>query len=92
MDQYYVYILSNNNRTVLYIGYTENIQRRIKQHVNGKGALFTKKYNATELIYIEEYDDIKKAKKRERQLKNWNRDWKWELVKKSNPSLNKITI
>ena len=51
-EQYYCYILSNKNRTVLYIGYTDNLNRRISQHKNGNGALFTKKYNAFDLVYL----------------------------------------
>lgn len=88
--QYYIYILSNKNRTVLYIGYTANIQRRLNQHKNKCGALFTKKYNAVDLIYIEVFNDRRTAKQRERQLKNWHREWKWNLIKQLNPELKTI--
>ncbi len=77
MEQnYYCYILSKKNRTVTYIGYTDNINRRIEQHKKGQGALFTKKYNIYDLIHLEEFDSKKKAKKREAQLKNWRKEWK----------------
>lgn len=89
---YYCYIVSNKNKTVLYIGYTENLERRINQHKKGNGAVFTKRYNATELIYFEKFTNKKEAKKREKQLKNWKKDWKWDLVKKSNPELITIEI
>lgn len=51
-NKYYCYILSNKNRTVLYIGYTAFIVRRLEEHRKGKGAIFTKKYNVYELIYL----------------------------------------
>ncbi len=92
MEQYCVYILSNKNRTVLYIGFTGDIKKRVDQHEKGFGALFTKKYNATELIYFETYEEKKVAMSREKQLKNWHKDWKWDLIKKSNPDLNTIEL
>ncbi|KGL63650.1 GIY-YIG nuclease family protein [Polaribacter sp. Hel1_85] len=89
-EKYYCYILSNKNRTVLYIGFTNNLILRINQHKKGVGALFTKKYNVHELVYFEEFFEMKKARKREIQLKNWKKDWKWDLIKKSNPSLKTL--
>ncbi len=49
--------------------------------------MFTKKYNASELIYFEEFIDSNSARKKEKQLKNWHKEWKWNLVKKFNPKL-----
>lgn len=89
---YYCYILSNKNRTVLYIGYTENLMKRVEQHKNGTGTNFTKKYNVTQLIYVEEFMNKKEAKKREKQLKNWHKEWKWNLIKETNPLLETIEI
>ncbi|MDD7914155.1 GIY-YIG nuclease family protein [Polaribacter ponticola] len=89
---YYCYILSNKNRTVLYVGYTENLSRRVSEHKKGKGALFTKKYSVCELLYFEEFEDLKDARKREKQLKNWHKEWKWNLIKKSNPNLITLEI
>lgn len=89
---YYCYMLSNKNRTVLYIGYTDNLKRRISQHKNGNGALFTKKYSVFDLVYFESFVEKKEAKKRERQLKNWKKDWKWDLVKGMNPDLKILEI
>ena len=89
---YYCYVLSNKNRTVLYIGFTNNLNRRIKEHKNGVGALFTKKYNVVELVYFEKFTEKKKARKRELQLKNWKKDWKWDLVKSLNPNLETLEI
>lgn len=92
LEKYYVYILSNKNRTVLYVGYTENLKRRVKQHEDKIGALFTKKYNAIELVYFEQYEVKKAAKAREKQLKNWRKEWKWNLIKESNPELKILEI
>lgn len=90
--KHYCYILTNKNRTVLYIGYTGNLLKRIEQHKNGNGALFTKKYNVSELIYFEEFIDSNSARKKEKQLKNWHKEWKWNLVKKFNPDLITLEI
>ncbi|MBK0370560.1 GIY-YIG nuclease family protein [Flavobacterium agrisoli] len=76
MSNGFVYILTNKNRTVLYVGATKDLKQRIEQHGNGKGAVFTKNYNATILIYFEEFDCYSEAFKREKQLKNWHRNWK----------------
>ncbi|MFY0630835.1 MAG: GIY-YIG nuclease family protein [Flavobacteriaceae bacterium] len=90
--KYYCYILTNKNRTVTYIGYTYDIEKRIQQHKKGRGALFTKRYNVHDLIYFEEFDSKKKAKKRESQLKNWHKEWKWNLIKEVNPNLETLKI
>ncbi|MFI0429136.1 GIY-YIG nuclease family protein [Mariniflexile sp. HMF6888] len=89
---YYCYITSNKNRTVLYIGYTDNLKRRLVEHSKGIGAVFTKMYKATDLVYFETFDNKKEAKKRESQLKNWHKEWKWNLIKKSNPNLITLEI
>ena len=91
-QKYCCYILSNKNKTVLYIGYTENLKKRIKEHRSGNGALFTKKYNCYELLHFETFITKKEAKSRERQLKNWRKEWKWDLVKVSNPNLRILEI
>ena len=92
MLTYYCYITSNKNRTVLYIGYTDNLKRRLVEHSKGIGAAFTKKYKAIDLVYFEIFDNKKEAKKRESQLKNWHKEWKWNLIKKSNPNLITLEI
>jgi len=90
--KYYCYILTNKNRTVLYVGYTDNLKRRIEQHKNGNGAFFTKKFNVNELIYFENFMGSVSARKREKQLKNWHKEWKWNLIKESNPNLITLEI
>ena len=88
----YTYILTNKNHSVLYVGATSNLKNRIDCHKNGTGAVFTKKYNATILIYFEEFDDLKHAFDREKQLKNWHKDWKWKLSKGLNPELKDLYL
>jgi putative endonuclease len=89
-QKFYCYLLSNKKRTLLYIGYSENLKRRVEQHKAGRGALFTKKYSVFELIYFEEFLSKEKAKSREKHLKNWHKEWKWNLVKESNPTLKEL--
>ncbi|MEW4924466.1 GIY-YIG nuclease family protein [Algibacter sp. 2305UL17-15] len=91
-EKFYCYILSNKNRTVLYIGYTNNLKKRITQHEKGTGALFTKKYNVIDLLYYEQFVNKKVAKSREKQLKNSHKEWKWNLVKETNPNLETLSI
>lgn len=92
MEKGFTYILTNKNYTVLYVGATKNLKSRIDCHRNGTGAAFTKKYNATILIYFESFDDLGDAFKREKQIKNWHKDWKWNIVKLSNPDLNDLYL
>jgi len=91
MKTYYVYILSNKMRTVLYIGVTNDIGRRMFEHKTGHGSSFCKKYNLTDLMYYEEYPSNVSAISREKQLKNWHREWKWNLIKKDNQYLNDLS-
>ena len=87
MSKGYVYFLTNFQRSTLYIGVTNDISRRVWNHKEGKGSKFTSKYKLTILVYAEEYDSISDAIAREKQLKNWRKKWKWELVKSQNPGL-----
>ena len=85
MNQYFVYILTNKSNKVLYIGVTNNLERRIFEHKNKMVNGFTKKYNLTKLVHFEETSDIQSAIEREKQLKNWHRDWKMKLITDFNP-------
>jgi putative endonuclease len=85
MRQYYVYILTNKTNKVLYIGVTNNLVRRIFEHKNKSVEGFTKKYNLSKLVYYEVTNDIYSALEREKQLKNWHRDWKINLINNFNP-------
>lgn len=83
MKEYYVYIVTNSSKT-LYIGITNNLSRRIYEHKNKLIDGFTKKYNITKLVYFEIFSEITDAIKREKQLKNWHRDWKINLIESYN--------
>ncbi len=87
MNRGYVYFLTNFRRTTIYIGVTNDINSRVWRHKLGEGSLFTSKYKLTILVYAEEYDNISDAIAREKQLKNWHKRWKWNLVKQHNPKL-----
>ena len=90
--RYYVYILTNAYNTVFYIGVTNNIVKRLFEHKTGLVEGFTKKYRVKKLVYLEEYNDINEAIRREKQLKNWHRTWKINLIKKVNPKFNDLSV
>ncbi len=80
---YYIYIMASESGT-LYIGVTNDLVRRISEHKQDLIEGFTKKYQCHKLVYYENYSDIKQAISREKQLKNWNRNKKQELIKQVN--------
>ncbi len=82
---YYVYILSNWSDSVLYIGVTNNLQRRLYEHRNHLVKGFTQRYNIHKLLYFETTSDVRAALEREKQLKGWTRARKNELISMSNP-------
>ncbi|WP_346243144.1 GIY-YIG nuclease family protein [Vibrio rotiferianus] len=84
-------MLTSNNNVVLYIGVTSQLPQRIWQHKNGIVEGFTKKYNVHKLVYFELFEDISIAISREKQLKQWKREWKLELVRESNPNFLDIS-
>ena len=88
---YYVYIMTNKPRGVLYVGVTNDIARRTYEHGLGQGSTFTKRYNLTKLVYVEVFDYIEEAILREKRLKNWHRDWKLSLIESVNPQWNDLT-
>ena len=83
---YYVYILTNWNDSVMYIGVTNNLPKRLYEHRNHLVDGFTKKYNVHKLVYYEDTNDVYSALEREKQLKGWSRAKKNALVAKSNPT------
>ena len=82
---YYVYILTNHKNKTLYIGLTNDIERRIYEHKNELVEGFSKRYKLKKLLYYEEFEYIRDALNREKQLKNWHREWKINLIKDANP-------
>ena len=83
---YYVYILTNWDDSVMYIGVTNNLERRLYEHHNHLADGFTKKYNVHKLVYYEYTNDVYSALAREKQLKGWTRTKKNTLVTKANPT------
>ncbi|WP_342228568.1 GIY-YIG nuclease family protein [Vibrio diabolicus] len=79
-------MLTSNNNAVLYIGVTSQMPQRIWQHKNGVVEGFTKKYNVHKLVYFELFDDMATAITREKQLKQWKREWKLALVRETTPN------
>ena len=82
----FVYILSNWNDSVLYIGVTSNLPKRLYEHRNGLAEGFTKKYNVHKLVYYEEVSYMRSAIAREKQLKGWTRAKKCALIESMNPT------
>ena len=82
---YFVYILSNWNDSVLYIGVTSNLPRRLYEHKHHLVDGFTNKYNVEKLVYFEETTDVYAALEREKQLKKWRREKKNALISQRNP-------
>lgn len=83
--QYYVYILASKRNGTLYVGVTSDVRRRVCEHKNKLLPGFTSKYNVSNLVYVETYDNPDDAIIREKRLKKWNRSWKIELIEKQNP-------
>ena len=83
---YYVYILSNWCDSVLYIGVTNDLLRRLYEHKHNLVKGFTQKYNVHKLVYFETTDDVRVALEREKQLKGWSRAKKNSLIMKNNPN------
>jgi putative endonuclease len=85
VKQGYVYIMANKPQGTLYIGVTSDIIKRVYEHKNDFVDEFTRKYELKSLVYYEVFDEIAEAIKREKQLKEWQRKWKIELIEKQNP-------
>jgi putative endonuclease len=88
MNIYFVYIITNACKTVLYIGVTNDLGRRLSEHREnrGKNTSFAGKYYCCHLLYYEEYDWIGQAMKREKELKKWPKEKKEQLISNINPS------
>jgi putative endonuclease len=91
MKIYYIYILASKRNGTIYIGITNNLEKRIYEHKNEITKGFTKKYDVKKLVYYEKTNDVISAIAREKQLKKWNRKWKLELIEKSNPQWNDLS-
>ena len=90
IPRYYTYILSNPGRTTLYTGVSNSIERRVLEHKGGVGCAFSSRYHTTDLMYYETFPYMKQAIAREKQLKNWHHEWKINLIKSVNPSMEDL--
>ena len=88
--QYYVYLMASKSR-VLYVGVTNNLQRRVEQHKQKLLEGFTQRYNVTRLVYYEMTNDVHAALAREKQIKGWRRSKKTELIESVNPTWNDLS-
>ena len=81
----WVYIVTNGPHGTLYIGVTANLPARITAHREGRGSEFCRKYGLTRLVHLEWFDTIEEAINREKQMKEWKRQWKLRLIRRDNP-------
>ena len=89
---YYVYILASKRNGTLYIGVTNNLQKRVQEHKENIYKGFTSKYHVHTLVYYEHTNTIEGALNREKQLKNWKRVWKMALIENSNPQWKELLL
>ncbi len=93
MDRtYYVYLLTNWNNRVMYVGVTNNLERRVYEHKNRLIEGFTRKYHVDKLVYFETTGDVRAAIAREKQIKGWRREKKNRLVAAMNPGWNDLSL
>lgn len=92
MNDYYVYILTNHNDKVMYIGVTNDLARRIQEHKSESIGGFTKRYHVHKLVYYEQCTDVNAAIAREKQLKGWKREKKNALVRSMNPDWIDLSV
>ena len=90
--QYFVYLMTNKNKSVIYTGITNNLYRRIYEHKNGLHEGFSKKYNVIHLVYYEIFKDSYSAISREKQIKAGSRKKKMDLINSFNPDWNDLSI
>jgi putative endonuclease len=85
MNEYFVYILASKRNGTLYVGCTDDLARRVYEHKHNLVKGFSSKYGVNSLVYFEQSEDYNSALQREKQLKEWRRSWKLDLIEKSNP-------
>ena len=88
---FYVYILSSERNGTLYVGITNDMIRRLTEHKTAISDGFTKKYNITQLVHIEEFTTAYDAIEREKCIKRWKRSWKIRLIEEHNPEWNDLS-
>jgi putative endonuclease len=85
MNGYVVHILANRPRGVLYVGVTNDLERRVTEHREGKGSAFCRKYNVHILVYSDVFQEVTDAIAAEKRIKKWRRAWKEKLIEEQNP-------
>ena len=90
-SSYCVYILASGKYGTLYIGVTNNLRIRLEQHRSGRGSEFVEQYGVHRLVHVEEFTSPQDAIAREKQLKNWRRDWKIRLIEENNLSWSDLS-
>ena len=88
---FYVYILASRYRGTIYVGVSNDIARRVGEHKSSAAKGFTQRYKVKRLVYFETYDSILEARARERALKRWRREWKFDLIENLNPDWHDLT-
>jgi len=91
MAEFFVYILASRFRGTMYVGVTNDLSRRMGEHKSGAVPGFTKRYKVNLLVYCENYASILEARERERVLKRWRREWKFQLIEAENPDWHDLT-
>ena len=91
-NTYYTYIMSSSNNSTLYIGVTNDLERRVAEHKSGSGSVFTAKYYCHKLVYFESFSDIEQAIAREKQLKGWKRERKDALIDSVNKERRDLSV
>lgn len=91
-ERYYVYVLANRARGVLYTGVTNDLVRRVTEHKSKLAPGFSKSYGVSNLVYYEEHSSIREARAREAAVKRWRRAWKFELIEKLNPDWRDLSV
>ncbi|MGJ4901665.1 GIY-YIG nuclease family protein [Bradyrhizobium sp. HKCCYLS2058] len=86
-----VYILASGHHGTLYIGVTNDVRKRLEDHRAGRGSKFVSRYKVFRLVYVERFARPLEAIAREKQLKNWHRDWKVELIETDNPDWSDLS-
>jgi len=91
VHQYYLYVLTNKKNGTLYVGVTNDLERRMYEHKHKLVDGFTKKYGLDRLVYFEVFQYVSDAIKREKNIKKWKRQWKIDLIEQDNPYWEDLT-
>jgi putative endonuclease len=88
----WVYIMTNKRNGTLYLGVTSQLGQRTTDHKEGRGSAFCKRYGLTMLVWMENHTRIEDAIQRETSLKRWPRKWKLDLIEKTNPDWQDLSL